>query len=102
MIYVDPASSEFAALPRREQAKVYASLGWDKESLLDEFDVTVETLRRWLSPEVAARVRETNLRYSRSERRKEMQKAWRQSPAGRAWVERRRQRRAALRQAQGE
>lgn len=54
MIHVDPASSEFEFLPKREQAKIYYfDIGWDEDAIVDELEVEARRLDRWLNEEIA-------------------------------------------------
>jgi DNA-directed RNA polymerase specialized sigma24 family protein len=58
MSHVDPASTDFEALPRREQAFIFRHQNrWTIESIADEFDVSTSTVKRWLSPSLAERHR---------------------------------------------
>jgi predicted transcriptional regulator len=71
MIHIDPASTEFESLPRQEQAVILHSMGWDIPSLMDEYGMTRETIRRWIDPEYKAR-------------RDASHSAYRKTPHGRA------------------
>jgi DNA-directed RNA polymerase specialized sigma24 family protein len=58
MNHIDPASPEFEALPPQKQAQIYRhQLRWALDSIADEFDVSVSTVQRWLSPSMAERHR---------------------------------------------
>jgi DNA-directed RNA polymerase specialized sigma24 family protein len=58
MNHVDPASTDFEALPPQGQAFIYRhQLHWTIESIADEFDVSESTVKRWLSPSLAERHR---------------------------------------------
>ena len=50
MKHVDPASDEFEALTKVEQARIYHANGWDLPSLMDEFGMTEQTIKIWLNP----------------------------------------------------
>lgn len=90
MIHVDPASPAFERLKPREQAYILHHMGWSIEALIDEFEVELQTVKRWLNPEAYARAQARKNAYKRTPEGRakdaEYQRRYRASPKGRAMV----------------
>lgn len=95
MKHVDPASPDFEALPRNEQAKVYRSLGWTMAALKDEFGVSENTIRIWTIPGEKEKRAASHRAYRATAKGRETRSQWHLTPAGQASHQRKNEKRRA-------
>lgn len=85
MTCIDPASSEFEALTRREQALIYATyFKWSIKAIAEEFGVSESTAGFWVNPDMYDRYLEQKRARRRTESGRAKEIAYWQSERGRA------------------
>lgn len=74
-----PDHPDFESLPRKEQARIYLNNNWTQESIADEFDVSLTTVKRWTNPKYEQRQKDTHAAWLKTPKGQEIRRRYRKT-----------------------